>query len=220
LNLNKEANWQVRDNDKNETNEEGKGIMKTEPSPLQKYCNRPTELEELSLFRLYLQYKLVKGIWDKCNNENIVRVWPRPSPIRDGPQWEEFCRIKVLLHVRYRDLISLTENHTLSWIKVYNQHIAEITDDPEDIIRPAVDNIEDDKGNDSEDEEITQEAYEHRTDWMVLAEMMPNRQTCSLDDFSIRILIEIMIGLMKVSCDIQKLKRQKASFRGQLATGK
>src|SRR5205085_1455743 len=115
LNLNKETNRQLRD-DESDPNNEHEGTAKTDPSPIQRYCNRPTDLEEVSLFKLYLQYKLVKGNWVKCDNENIVRVWPRPSPLRNGTQWEEFCRIKVILHVHYRDLLRLTENHTISWI--------------------------------------------------------------------------------------------------------
>ncbi|PKC53122.1 hypothetical protein RhiirA1_543297 [Rhizophagus irregularis] len=71
----------------------------------------------------------------------------------------EFCRIKVLLHVQ-------------------------INDDPNE---PAVDDIEVDGINDSDEEDDTpQETYELRTDWMLLAEMMSNRQTRSLDDFSAR----------------------------------
>ncbi|CAB4494476.1 unnamed protein product [Rhizophagus irregularis] len=70
----------------------------------------------------------------------------------------EFCRIKVLLHVQ-------------------------INDDPNE---PAVDDIEVDGINDSDEEDDTpQETYELRTDWMLLAEMMSNRQTRSLDDFNI-----------------------------------
>ncbi|EXX74718.1 hypothetical protein RirG_048520 [Rhizophagus irregularis DAOM 197198w] len=44
------------------------------------------------------------------------------------------------------------------------------------------------EGNDSdeEDDDTPQEAYELRTGWMLLAEMMANRQTRSLDDFSAR----------------------------------
>ena len=86
LNLNKETNRQLRDSDENGINGGDKKNMKTEPSPIQRYCNRPTELEEISLFKLYLQYKLVKGNWTKCANENIIRIWPRPSPLRNGPQ--------------------------------------------------------------------------------------------------------------------------------------
>ncbi|PKC72530.1 hypothetical protein RhiirA1_531139 [Rhizophagus irregularis] len=44
--------------------------------------------------------------------------------------------------VRYRDLLSLTENHTLSWIDLYNQHLVEINDDSNDSIGPAVDDIQ------------------------------------------------------------------------------
>ncbi|PKK56577.1 hypothetical protein RhiirC2_872004 [Rhizophagus irregularis] len=58
-----------------------------------------------------------------------------------------------------------------------------INDDPNE---PAVDDIEVD-GNDSDEEDDTpQETYELRTDRMLLAEMMSNRQTRSLDDFSAR----------------------------------
>ncbi|CAB4433902.1 unnamed protein product [Rhizophagus irregularis] len=98
--------------------------------PLQRYCNRPAELEKLSLFKLDQQYKLLKGNWVECSGEYIVRM------------------------VRYRDLLSLTENHTLSWIDLYNQHLVEINDDPDDLIGPAVDDIQEVDGNDS-DEEIT-----------------------------------------------------------------
>ncbi|PKY36273.1 hypothetical protein RhiirB3_533483 [Rhizophagus irregularis] len=44
--------------------------------------------------------------------------------------------------VRYRDLLSLTENHTLSWIDLYNQHLVEINDAPNDLIGPVVDDIQ------------------------------------------------------------------------------
>ena len=176
LNLNKEANRWLHDSEHNENNE----VKKTDPSPLQRYCSRSTELSDVSLFRLYLQYKLVRGEWVKCSKENIVRIWPRPSPIKNGPQWEEFCRVKVLLHVCYRDILSLTENHTLSWIDLYNRHLSEINDDPSDLIGPAVDNLEEVDGNDSDDDEdIVQEEYESRADWMVLSGMMPDRRKCN-----------------------------------------
>ncbi|RGB26871.1 hypothetical protein C1646_769872 [Rhizophagus diaphanus] len=106
-------------------------------SPLQRYCNRPAELEELSLFKLDQQYKLAKGNWVECSGENIIN---------DDPN----------------DLIGL--------------------------IGPAVDDIQEVDGNDSdeEDDDTPQEAYELLTDWMLLAEMMPYRQTRSLDDYSAR----------------------------------
>ena len=150
---------------------------------MQRYCNRSTELSDVSLFRLYLQYKLVKGEWIKCSKENIVRVWPQPSPIKNGPQWEEFCRIKVLLHVCYKNIFSLTENYTLSWIDLYNHHLSEINDNSSDLIGPAVDNLEEVDGNDSDDnEDIVQEEHESQADWMVLSKMMPDRRKYNSTD--------------------------------------
>jgi hypothetical protein len=84
-----------------------------------------------------------------------------------------------------------------------------------------VDDIQEVDGNESdEDDDTPQEAYELRTNWMLLSEMMPNRQTHSLDDFSAVMLIEITTGLTKVCYDIPKLKRRKASSSKQLVTAK
>ncbi|POG73654.1 hypothetical protein GLOIN_2v1584397, partial [Rhizophagus irregularis DAOM 181602=DAOM 197198] len=93
------------------------------------------------------------------------------------------------------------------------KHSNKINDDPNE---PAVDDIEVDGINDSDEEDDTpQETYELRTDWMLLAEMMSNRQTRSLDDFSAPLVIAT---LTKVCYDILKLKRQKASSSKQLVT--
>ena len=83
-------------------------------SPLKIYWNRPVEFEEFSLFRLNLSYKFVNGRWSQCKKENIIRIWPRPSALRGGPQWEEFCRVKVLLHVWHRNLQKLTKNDEIT----------------------------------------------------------------------------------------------------------
>jgi hypothetical protein len=64
---------------------------RTAPSPLKHYWNRPDELEDFSLYKLYLTHKNVNGKWKRCKKENIIRVWSRPSPLRNGDQWEEFC---------------------------------------------------------------------------------------------------------------------------------
>jgi len=72
-----------------------------EKLPLKTYWDRPTKLENLSLFRLHLTHKLVKDRWNKCQQEKIMRIFPYPSPLHEGPQWKEFCRIKVLLHIQH-----------------------------------------------------------------------------------------------------------------------
>jgi hypothetical protein len=54
--------------------------------------------------------------------------------MREGQQWEEYCRVKVLLHVRHQDLQQLTENNTMAWSTLYNRHLEEINADPIDIL--------------------------------------------------------------------------------------
>ena len=154
----------------------------TEKSPLKIYWERPTELEDFTLFRLYLTHKLVKNQWKKCQQENIVRMFPRPSSLREGPQWEEFCRVKVLLHVRHRNLQQLIGDGSIAWTTVYHQHIEEINSDPIDLLGQPVDNereiIDEDEGELIEDDE--QDDY--RLDWMVLSGMGPNSNiNCSTD---------------------------------------
>ncbi|EXX67049.1 hypothetical protein RirG_117950 [Rhizophagus irregularis DAOM 197198w] len=44
------------------------------------------------MFQLYLGYKFYNGKWKIYERENVVRIWPRPSPQRNGLQWNEFCQ--------------------------------------------------------------------------------------------------------------------------------
>ncbi|GBB90823.1 hypothetical protein RclHR1_17900005 [Rhizophagus clarus] len=64
LNLNKESShWLCRTGTENAMATSDVGRM--ERLPLQKYWDRPAELENLSLFQLYLRYKIYKGKWKK-----------------------------------------------------------------------------------------------------------------------------------------------------------
>ena len=114
----------------------------------------------------------MNGHWQICTKENIVRIWPRPSAIRNGDQWEEFCRVKVLLHVPHRSIQQLTGDNS-PWSSVYNQHLNTINADSNDLLGQAVDNeIE---LNDEESlDEMSDEEEDFRFDWMHLAEMGPN----------------------------------------------
>ncbi|RGB23309.1 hypothetical protein C1646_774698 [Rhizophagus diaphanus] len=69
----------------------------------------------------------------------------------------ELC--KRIFHL-YKDIPY--RNHTFSWINLYNQYLVQINDDPNDLIGPAVDDIQEVDGNDSdeEDDNTPQEAYE------------------------------------------------------------
>ena len=134
-----------------------KDVGCTTQSPLQKYWNRPNELEEISLFMLYQTYKNVNIHWKKIEKENIVRIWPRPSPLRNGQQWKEFCRMKVLLHVPHRNLQQLNDNN-VPWSTLYSYYLDMINNDPVNMLGNHVykeDEISDEESDDeSDDEEI------------------------------------------------------------------
>ena len=104
LNLNEETARWIRGTGESEDFTTNDSSGKTEKSPLRVYWDRSTEFEEFTLFWLYLMYRFVKNWWNRCNRKNIVRIFPRLSLLREGSQWEEFCRAKVLLHVRHRDI--------------------------------------------------------------------------------------------------------------------
>ena len=99
-------------------------------------------MNDFTLFRLHLTHKLVKNRWKECQQENVVRVFPRPSPLRESPQWEEFCRVKVLLHIQHRDLQDLTEDRTIAWSTLYNNYVEEINANPIDLLGSPIDDEE------------------------------------------------------------------------------
>ena len=99
LNLNKESPRWIRD-----TGESGESSTidsgRTEKSPLKRYWDRPVQFEDFTLFQLNLTHKFAKDHWNECKQqENVVRIFSCLSLLREGSQWEEFCRVKVLLHV-------------------------------------------------------------------------------------------------------------------------
>jgi len=186
LNLNKEALRWFRS-----TGESGEVFTtdseQTEQSPLKRYWDQPTEFEDFTLYQLNLTHKFTKNQWRKCKErDNIVRIYPRPSPLRKGLQWEEFCRVKVLLHVRHWDLQQLTENGTVAWSTLYNHYLEEINADPIDLLGSSID--EENEIIDEEDDELFEddEQNEFWFDWIFLAEMSPNAVIDSSSDLGSR----------------------------------
>ena len=89
LNLKDEAARWIRGTG-SRNNEEGftnvRNAGHTAKSAINKYWNRPKELEEFSLFKLYLIHKNVGEKWKICKKENIVRIWLQPLPLHNGDQ--------------------------------------------------------------------------------------------------------------------------------------
>lgn len=124
LNLNEQAPRWIRGTGSSDNNKEFNSINdaeRTAQSPLKSYWNHPEDLEEFSLFRLYLTHELSNGNWRRCDKEIIVLIWLRPSPLHNGDQWEDFCRIKVILHVPHRSIQQLKGSSFTSCSTLYDQ---------------------------------------------------------------------------------------------------
>ena len=76
--------------------------------------------------------------------------------MRNGDQWEEFCRVKVILHVQYQSFKQLTGNNNIAWSTLYNQHVDTINADPNDILGDPVAN-EDDLGKDETQDNLLED---------------------------------------------------------------
>ncbi|PKK68522.1 hypothetical protein RhiirC2_782186 [Rhizophagus irregularis] len=119
---------------------------RTTQSALKRYWERPEELEDYSLFELYLI-----------------------------DQWEAYCRVKVLLHIRHCNMQVLMENGNINWSTLYDQHIDTINDASQDLLRQPVNDKEvyDEESEDElpfkEDEDEDEEQYTY--DWMWLMKM-------------------------------------------------
>ncbi|CAG8782024.1 19215_t:CDS:1, partial [Rhizophagus irregularis] len=94
--------------------------------------------------------------------------------LRNGDQWAEFCRVKVILHVPHRSIEQLNGNSDIPWSTIYERHIDIINSDPIDLLGQAFDEEAEISEEESYDEIEEEEHEEYRYDWMHLAEMGPN----------------------------------------------
>jgi len=109
---------------------------------------------------------------------------PRLSSLCNRDQWEEFCQVKVILHISHQSIQELIRNNTISWSTLFNQHIDEINNDLNDLLEHPIDNEEEITNNDSQEElnEEDDKQEEYHFDWMRLAKMSPNRNIDSSID--------------------------------------
>ncbi|CAG8734056.1 10884_t:CDS:2 [Rhizophagus irregularis] len=161
LNVNEEElKWIQGTGSRNNVEDTGR----TTQSALKRYWERPEELEDYSLFELYLTHRFSR-----------VRVWPHPSSYHNGYQWEAYCRVKVLLHVRHCNMQVLTKNGNINWSTLYDQHIDMINNASQNLLKQPVDDEEvyneesEDELPFEEDEDEDEEQYTY--DWMRLVKM-------------------------------------------------
>ncbi|KAI0367563.1 hypothetical protein BV20DRAFT_1000234, partial [Pilatotrama ljubarskyi] len=143
------------------------------------YINRPDDLAGLSIHDVFRCYSWRAGAWRsrRATTKVIVRTYPRLSPNPDSPAYEDYCRVKVLLHHPFRAVDELLEDAAggyRSWSQVFeacrmgHQHSRDTLRSWEHENRPA-DEEED------EDEEINPDFAElDEADWQVYARLFPD----------------------------------------------
>lgn len=144
-----------------------------------RYMNRPDELDSLSLQDVFKSFYWRAGTWRKRRQSTkvIVRTFPRLSPNPDGPTYEDYCRIKVLLHHPFRrqeDLLTgtLAENEQ-PWRDIFSTCCAQNAH-PKDTLR-CWEKENGQPEEDDEDEEINPDIAElDEADWQVYAHIFPN----------------------------------------------
>ena len=173
-------------------NEQGERVVTAE-SWLQRYMKRPAHMDSLSLHEVMRLYSWRNQQWHKRkpSTKVIVRAFPRLSPNPDDPRFDEYCRLKVLLHHPFRDINRLCDRdgEQLTWQEAFavctvsHDHRRDTLRSWEDenLIRHEEENEDDELVN--PDVELMDEA-----DWQTWARDHPNSSipAFTLDDIGRR----------------------------------
>ncbi|KAJ3754129.1 hypothetical protein EV360DRAFT_52211, partial [Lentinula raphanica] len=144
----------------------------TGPSWMQRYMNRAPELETLSMFDIWSQYRWYGKKWNKRKEGTtvVVRIFPRHSPNPDDERYEAYCRVKILSHHPFRtinDLIQIKdvngETVERTWEELFKECQQEGHIHPKDSLRlwehEMQGEAEGDETDDDEDVAADDEGY-------------------------------------------------------------
>ncbi|KAF9536267.1 hypothetical protein CPC08DRAFT_590772, partial [Agrocybe pediades] len=149
----------------------------TKESWLQRYSNRPPEMEDLSLEQVMTKYAWRKSTWKKTRDstDQVLRVYPRFSPNPEDERYEDYCRTKVILHHPFRNLDAILHDGQL-WAEVWAECRAANHTHPTDTLRcwDEENRVQEDDVED-EDEDINPDIAEmDESDWQTWARLRPN----------------------------------------------
>lgn len=161
-----------------DTNRSGRVV--TSKSDLDRYCERPPEMEDLSLNTVLREYRWEKKKYVRRRDHDnlpILRVWPRLPPNPEGETFEEWCRSKLTLHHPFRnpdnDLLGMYD----SWSEAFLARLGPPRVLPPDTLWNDWTPEPDSKDEEDDDEEIdAEDETMQATDWQVLAQLHPGHQ--------------------------------------------
>ncbi len=151
---------------------DGEDRVVTAESWLQKYMGRPDDLEDLSLHELLSRYSWRNHQWRKRRESTtvILRVFPRYSPNPEDPNYEQYCRTKILLHHPFRIL------EPQAWEDVFSLCQSDRHVHPPDTLRSLLNDRPSAADEDDEDEDVEPDPdafLMDEADWQMFAQLYP-----------------------------------------------
>lgn len=144
---------------------------------------RPASAEALSIQETLQRFRWVKRKWvrRRDNTHVIIRTYPRFSPNPEDPNYEQYCRIKFLLHHPFRDIdsVQFVDGEEREWAELYaacrtaengHNHGNDTLRCWEDERRRAT------VPDEEEDEDVVNEDIQEmdEADWQVYSRLHPN----------------------------------------------
>ncbi|TFK89924.1 hypothetical protein K466DRAFT_462268, partial [Polyporus arcularius HHB13444] len=146
-----------------------------------RYMQRSDELDRFSVQELFQTYRWRAGEWRKrrASTTVVLRVFPRFSPNPEDDNYEQYCRIKILLHHRFRtteELCSGVGDEQRTWRDAYGTCTEDGHSHSRDTLRSwQQESQAADDSDDNEDEEIDPDLAElDEADWQVYMALFPN----------------------------------------------
>lgn len=103
------------------------GQISTTPSILDHYIHRPSaspfsDMTLLTFARTYIMPKEISTGPTCRRKEVIVVVRPYCSPDPNGPNYEQYCKQKLMLHIKFRQLSDLLMGNA-TYVEAYQQFL-------------------------------------------------------------------------------------------------
>jgi len=154
-------------------------------SIFEKYMDRPPDLSNLTLLDFLRNFDHRSYRKRPRAPPRVLQYFPRYKAERDSVQYEDYCRVKMMLHHPFRDIDDLLNHEDgkfSTWVDAYavcrSTHGHHDPDGlPKEIQVPDDDEFEDDSCDGDADDDPDPEGY-----WQELAAERPNRRADREED--------------------------------------
>ena len=153
--------------------------LKRGKSLLEKYVQRPHEFEAITYldFLLHFEHQKTPTFRRRKARPRVLRYFPKYKPEKD---FEQFARVKMILHHPFRTTASLLERDGITfetYTEAYNATCRHVHTHENDFLGgPEVEQVED------EFEDIEQQVEDEPLQWQDLAMQLPGHDNTRVED--------------------------------------